>query len=53
MRKNKRWLLIIPVACFIGILWNSFSQPGLNDFTSNFEECVMFGSVIVWYMRKA
>jgi hypothetical protein len=42
MRKNKRWLLIIPVACFIAILWNSFSQPGLNDFTSNFEEVDLY-----------
>lgn len=30
------------MACFIAILWNSFSQPGLNDFTSNFEEVDLY-----------
>jgi len=37
-----RWLLIVPVGCVIAILWNSFSQPGLNDFDSNFEEISLY-----------
>lgn len=42
MRKSKSWFLMVPLALFVAILWYSFSQPGLNDFISNFEEVDLY-----------
>lgn len=42
MRRNRKWYALIPVIFVLAILWNSFSQPGLNDFFSTFEEVDLY-----------
>lgn len=42
MRKKRKWYALVPVVFVVVILWYSFSQPGLNDFTSNFEEVDLY-----------
>lgn len=42
MKKTKRWFLLVPIAIVVAIVWNSFSQPGLNDFISDFKEVGLY-----------
>ncbi len=42
MRNKRLWFGLIPIVFVIAILWNSFSQPGLNDFVSTFEEVDLY-----------
>ncbi len=42
MRNKRLWFGLIAIAFVVAILWNSFSQPGLNDFVSTFEEVDLY-----------
>lgn len=42
MSLRKKIYLLIPVALVTFILWNTFSQPGLNDFQATFEEIDLY-----------
>ncbi|OEK03117.1 hypothetical protein BFP97_17015 [Roseivirga sp. 4D4] len=42
MKNKKRWFVAVPVIFIIAMLWHTFSQPGLNDFISNFEEVDLY-----------
>lgn len=38
MKKYKPWFLLVAGGFVVAMLWNAFSQPGLNDFNSTFTE---------------
>jgi len=42
MKSKQRWFVGVPAAFIIVMLWYTFSQPGLNDFISNFEEVDLY-----------